>query len=170
MTEPSTPRRARRGEPQQFLRDLPLDSATCIDWPFARKPDGYGMVLYEGRTHNAHRIAALLHVPNPDNKPNALHAPKICNRRICVSPSHIRWGSQAENIADKHLDGTFPKGELSANAKLTNKQAKYIYSLKGGNLTQMQIAKMFGVSRDTISGIWLGKQWSHITKAPRKET
>jgi len=55
------------------------------------------------------------------------------------------------------------KGNNSPNHKLTEQQVIQIkILLKEGNLTQQEIADMFGVSSITISKIKTGKIWSHI--------
>jgi len=172
-TTPPAPRRARPGEAIQFLRDLPLDSSDCINWPFARDANGYGVATYRYQSNSASRVSAILHVPNTERKPFVLHQPEVCHNPLCVNPAHLRWGTHTENMADRVLDGTDNtssfSGERNPSAKLTDKQAKYIYSLKGGTLTKRQISKMFGIAPKTVSKIWSGRAWSSVTKAPRRK-
>ena len=54
------------------------------------------------------------------------------------------------------------RGENHANAILTEKQVKEILKLEG-KLAQKQIAKIYGVSRPTINGIYKGRLWSYLT-------
>ena len=156
-------RRARPGEAIQFLETLPLDKNNCINWPYARMPEGYGQIGYQGRPHNAHHVAARLHIPNPENLPCVLHKPETCHNRLCVNPRHLRWGDQAENAADRNIDGTHNKGERNGGVKLTIRQVTEIWAYKGGDLPQRQIAARYGISQKQVSRIWNGQQWSHVT-------
>ena len=54
-------------------------------------------------------------------------------------------------------------GEKCPISKLTKKKVKVIkHLLNGDSFTHKQIAKMFGVSRSTISLISTGKSWNHV--------
>jgi len=54
------------------------------------------------------------------------------------------------------------KGENHPRVKLTEKDVIRIRKLDEGNLTQKEIAKMFGVKPNTISNIKNRKIWKHI--------
>ena len=54
-------------------------------------------------------------------------------------------------------------GEKHPKAKLTGKKVKIIlHLLNGGQFTQCEIGKMFGVGRRAISKINTGKNWDHV--------
>lgn len=58
-------------------------------------------------------------------------------------------------------------GERQHQAKLTDKQALEVFTLKTQGFTHKEIAKKFGVSRPAISMILSGKNWRAITKGVR---
>lgn len=117
---------------------------SCVDWPFAQTGDGYGKIFLSGRYYKAHRVALALHTGKPLNtKLCALHAPKVCHNRLCVNPTHLRWGTRAENIADCEIDGT----NHSFSLKLTKRQVRQIIA---DDRSSRKIAKDYGVTMSTI--------------------
>lgn len=79
----------------------------CLLWTRARFREGYGSVSVEGRTRLAHVVAYEEWVgPVPDG----LVVRHSCRNRHCIAPEHLSVGTQAENLADRHRDGTAPKG------------------------------------------------------------
>lgn len=84
---------------------------------------------------------------------------------------NLRWDTQKNNIADKYKHGTAQVGERSPNSKLTNEQASDILTLwKQGGHTQVELAKMFGVSAPCVNSLILGRNWKILhtsnTNAP----
>lgn len=53
-------------------------------------------------------------------------------------------------------------GRSSRTAKLTEQQAKEIYALQGTGQKATEVAKRYGVSSETIGGIWRKKYWQHL--------
>ena len=102
-----------------------------------------------------HRLVAKAFIPNPENKPevNHINGDKHDNRA-----ENLEWCTRRENITHAFKTGLSAQGENSHNAKLTNKQVRYIrenpYKLKG-----YELAKMFGVHEVTISEIQRGKRY-----------
>jgi len=80
-----------------------------------------------------------------------------CNERKCINPEHLEIGTQSQNLFDKRKFRTDNRGERHPLHKLTTKDVEQIRSIQG--LSQEVIAKMFSVSRSTISFIRSGKRW-----------
>lgn len=98
---------ARKGEALNWLKDFLSSDIpdTCVDWPYSKKPDGYGVVWYNDRTVGAHGLSLTLSgVPKPANKDVCAHAPVICHNRLCVNPKHLRWATFKENAEDIAID------------------------------------------------------------------
>lgn len=76
---------------------------------------------------------------------------------------NLRWDTHKSNGADMVKHGTSNRGELQANAKLTEAEAR---AIKFGNLPglQREIAEKFGIAERTVSDIRNGKRWAWLTE------
>lgn len=75
----------------------------CWLWQGA-KAWGYGKIYVEGHVIRAHRVAwEMTHGPIPEGL-LVLHE---CDTPACVNPSHLRLGTQRENISDCRSRGRF---------------------------------------------------------------
>lgn len=81
--------------------------------------------------------------------------------------SNLEYGSHMDNHKDKYRDGTDQRGEKNSQAELTKTHAKQIYKLKG-KYTQLEIAEMYGISRQAVSDIHRGITWDEVTGAKKK--
>jgi len=82
-------------------------------------------------------------------------------------PGNLAWGTHVENEADKVRHGTRygvtgVRGEKHHNASITEDTVREIYRLRGTD-TATKIASRFGVSRDVVGKIHLGKTWRCVT-------
>ena len=71
----------------------------CWLWTGALRKDGYGVIWYDGKQRQAHRISWEIHnqrpFPGTTRREVILH---LCNHPTCVNPWHLQYGSQHENI------------------------------------------------------------------------
>jgi hypothetical protein len=125
----------------------------CIIFGKFITPKGYGQMRFEGKTHQAHRVAFA--------KANNLSMSEIsgkiirhkCDNTKCVNPSHLEVGTQYDNMKDKVNRGRQSKGEENGISKLTEFQASEIrrrykkHCRKNGTGA---LAKEFGVARVTV--------------------
>jgi site-specific DNA-cytosine methylase len=151
------PKKAKDGEPKAFLDALVgHDGSECVLWPFGRFKSGYGCVGKNGRAHRM--MCEMAHGSAPDGA-DAAHS---CGNRLCVNPNHLRWASRAENMADAIRHGRTTRGERHGASKLTADAVWSILARLDAGETHQGIADSFGVSRNAITDIAKGKNWSWL--------
>jgi len=144
---------------QQRLEDnhTPVPESGCWLWLGCVDGSGYGMIRVDGKTERTHRLSFSL---SNNGIPEGLHVLHHCDVRSCINPDHLYAGTNSDNIADKVRRGRvkagFQKGIKNINAKLTIEQANEI---RASSLTQMEIAKKYGIGQTTVSEIKLNKTW-----------
>lgn len=110
------------------------------------------------KTFYIHRLVALHFIPNPLNKPDVNH--KDYNRWNNVV-ENLEWATTKENVRysseQKRMSGRV--GEKAWNSIIKEKDILVIRSSK---LTQLELSKEYGVSRECISAIKNKRTWSHI--------
>jgi hypothetical protein len=77
---------------------------------------------------------------------------------------HLYLGTPADNAADRDAKGRGArlKGERNGQSKLTEADVIEIHRRLADGETQRVISEAFGISREAISAIKLGKTWSHL--------
>lgn len=102
-----------------------------------------------------HRLVANAFIPNPQNKPtvNHINGDKGDNR-VC----NLEWATQSENNRHAYKTGlhviTKKQYELLANGvKITKKQVREIRCLYQSGKSQIELHKIYGVSRAQICRI-----------------
>ncbi len=126
----------------------------CVLWPF-KAHRGYGRI----GDRSAHAIATELREgPAPADKPIAIHGE--CHNSLCII--HTRWGTYAENQADRLRDGTDNRGERNGIAKLTANEVRAIRERAASGQSQQAIADDLGITQSNVSAIVLGKSWGWL--------
>ena len=108
----------------------------------------------DGKKLPAHRKAWIeAHGPIPDSQV-VMHK---CNNPPCVRVSHLRLGTQKENVNDSITKGRWMSpARIAGNVgkrKLTDDDLVQIRELYNAGETQMAIAAMFGVHNAHVSRI-----------------
>lgn len=138
----------------------------CLLWPYTttgipERP--YGTIMYKGKRWAAHRLILTLAVgPAPFPKADAAHAPGVCHNARCVNPQHLRWATRAENLADRAIDGTAPKGMRNPASKLDDDKVR---AIRADPRSAAMIAKDYDISTNVA---WLVKSrriWTHVSDA-----
>jgi len=133
----------------------------CIFWPYAKNEHGYGQLHYLGKHRKAHQvICEMAHGPRPSDKHGALHS---CGRGHlgCITPRHLRWGTQKQNLQDAVDHGTIARASKLPHTKLTPDDIRYIRKMHY-LVPAMQLAERFDVKRKHIYDIQNGKRWTHL--------
>lgn len=154
-------RRARNATPEEFWEwfesKLVTTNTGCREWSGCRGVQGYGVVRMQGKNMRAHRVSFEHFLGRPIHENMMiLHS---CNNPPCCNPEHLREGTHQENMDDKLLSNRQPRGESNGKAKLTLEQVEEIRRNEN-NLTQYELADLYGVKRPCIAKIMRGKTWN----------
>jgi hypothetical protein len=85
-----------------------------------------------------------------------------CDNPPCCNPDHLFVAKNADNIRDAGHKGRMRRGTKHYRHRFTESEVLEIASLKG-QLSQQQIARRFGVIRETVREILDGSNWSWLT-------
>ena len=112
---------------------------------------------------NAHRFSWLIHKGRIPDGQLVLHK---CDNPTCVRPAHLFLGSTYDNMRDRDRKGRQAWGERHSRAKMSDKKARLLLSLKPRGKTpwgfRRDTAKTHGVSEQILSLLWARKIWRHL--------
>ena len=147
----------------------------CWLWTAGRRPDGYGIVNWFGKTQKAHRLSYALSTGAIPSEACVLHR---CDNPPCCNPAHLWLGTRVENVADMVAKGRNAKsdshgahlhkdrmvrGESHAFAKLTEENVIEMRRLRAEAGTPFkQLARMFRVTKNTVKDAVLLRSWTHV--------
>ena len=127
------------------------DPENCWEWQAAITSRGYGSVHWRGKSEQSHRIAYLL---THKEIPSGLCILHSCNNRKCCNPSHLRAGTQSENILQASSEGRLNR-PTGFNAKL-KLSPELIQTIQSSTLPQGAIRRMYGLSSGIVTAIKTG--------------
>lgn len=149
-------------------------SGECWIWTGSCATSGHGRFNGRRTPIPAHRYAYEISVgPIPDGL-YVLHA---CDNPPCVRPEHLFLGTQADNMADAARKGRTARGDRSGprlhpermtrgerrrDAKLTDAVVRVIRARHAAGTKQVDLARDYGVCRQTIQALLLRKTWTHV--------
>ena len=103
-----------------------------------------------------HILVAEAYIENPLNLPEVNH--KKGNKKD-NRPCAIEWSTHDDNIEHAVTNSLVQKGETCHKAKLTEKD---VLNIRASSLMQKDLAVLYNISRQSISGIITRKYWKHI--------
>lgn len=112
----------------------------------------------------ARLVLEELEGPAPTPAHQAAHKPRVCHQTLCIWGEHLRWATPAENMADRDLDGTTPRGERHGRARLTDAKVGEILGLIEQGWTSAALAERFGVGAGAVGRIRRGETWQHVPR------
>lgn len=129
-------------------------------WQWKGKLDkGYGVISYESRMQQAHRISWKIH--NKQDIPEGLIVMHSCDMPDCVNPAHLSTGTKFENNEDKRLKGRQTKGQDSASTPLTNEDVIWIRE-NYKDYKYKDLAAKFNIGKCAIANIVNNRTWTHL--------
>ena len=129
---------------------------TCADscwvWCGAKFPKGYGHMRYNGKLYVSHHFAwECFH----GFRPKGLCVCHSCHNPSCINPAHLYLATQQKNTDDARVISRLAK-------KLTPTDVIAIRKLLGQRISYRKVAKVFGVTQNSIGRINRGQAWTHI--------
>ncbi len=122
---------------------------------------GYGRIFRDGKLVRLHRA---VWERDHGSIPRGCVVMHTCDRPACIEPSHLRIGTQRENIADMDKKGRRRSliGSEQGGAKLTESDIPRIRAMLKRGDTCVAIGRIFGVTDMMIRHIKKRRAWLHV--------
>ncbi len=134
----------------------------CWEWQASRYYYGHGRFSVKTKPISAHRWGyEFLVGPIPEGMFVCHH----CDNPPCVNPKHLFVGTARDNMLDKMRKGrqgncgSSHQGVRNGRAKLTLVEVESIRCLGAQGATQLEIARLFGISPTQTARILKGESW-----------
>jgi hypothetical protein len=122
----------------------------CLEWVGDKDREGYGRIKFKGRRMRAHRLIWEHYCGAPESGLVVCHK---CDNPSCVEIGHLFIGTPADNRQDCVIKNRNPNGTSSNRAAFSKEQVIQIRKARRRGERVADIAKRFGVARNTISRI-----------------
>jgi hypothetical protein len=121
--------------------------------------NGYLSVNISGKTMKVHRVIAQAFLSNPLNHPEVDH---INANKQDNNLHNLQWCTTSFNNKKAYEQGRIRmRGILNGQSQLTEEDVMRI-KYEHRDLSQPQIASLYGLTQPIISRIRNGKRWAHI--------
>jgi hypothetical protein len=146
--------------PQERFWKYVVKTDGCWKWVGSKDSNGYGRLNVDGAPELAPRLSWMIHYGDIPEGKCVCHK---CDNPSCTNPEHLFVGSYKDNTADMWNKGRAKPGvslgEKHGMSKLTSETVRAIRNTPG---TDIEVAKVFGISRVTVYDIRIGKTWKHL--------
>lgn len=126
--------------------------------------DGYPLVNLRmpgvQKTRPVHRLVAeAFHGPCPDG----MECRHLDGDKLNFRPRNLRWGTRAENTADKIRHGSQVRGERQGGAKMLSVDVRLMRARRRAyGHSFARLGRQFGVSASASADVCNRKTWAHI--------
>lgn len=128
----------------------------CWIWTGSKR-NGYGLIHMNGKCLSAHRVSYETFVGRIPREMVICHS---CDNPSCINPDHLRSATMKENMADREARHRRDvRGEQIGTSKLT---ANQVLAIRASNLSNAELAEMYGVHKSNIWAIRARKFWKHL--------
>jgi len=166
----------------RFIRGIKiLDNASCWEWTRNTDEWGYGRMWFrDTASHEYKRCNVRIHriswiMANQSSIPDGQLILHSCDNPKCGNPYHLRIGTAKDNMQDAmsrcRLDHNLfgrswksTRGERNYNSKLTENDVRKIRAeYSTGDVSQAELARAYGLSKQTICNVVRGHAWKFVT-------
>ena len=133
----------------------------CLLFTGSKDGCGYGRINRDGQLVRLHRAVWERDHGAIPYRHVVMHT---CDRPDCIEPTHLRLGTQRENIADMDRKGRRVSlvGSEQRCAKLTESDIPKIRRALQWGATCAELAGIFGVTEGMIRHIKKRRAWTHV--------
>ena len=144
------------GGGMQWLRERILKAAPTS------KYGHLSVGLYKNYKKTNHKVHQLVLRAFKGPAPKSMECRHLNSKPEDNRLSNLVYSTHVDNMKDCVANGTSTRGEGNGGAKLKEADVLRIRSLVAAGTSQIDIAKLFGVSRTCVSYIQHRKRWKHI--------
>ncbi|HET7386181.1 MAG TPA: HNH endonuclease [Nocardioidaceae bacterium] len=83
-----------------------------------------------------------------------------CDTPLCIEPTHLSIGTQADNMHDRDRKGRH--GRVSVPRKLDEATVAVIKARIDAGESQLSLAKRYGITQPMVSHISTGRRWANV--------
>jgi len=111
------------------------------------------------KTFLVHRLVAMLHVPNPEGKPQVNH---IDGNKSNNDYRNLEWVTGQENVQYSVDTGLVKRGDARPNAKLSDEAVLEMRRLQKEGLNYYELGRRFNVAYQTAHKVCSNQTYTHI--------